>query len=296
MIKMNLMRDSSEVVNYNEAGIPFYVQEGNLASYNEMRALCHWHKDIELIHVIEGEMNYYINGHSILLEKGDSLAVNSQHMHYGYANQKRDCNFICVLFHPSILYNNKLMYERYVQPIVENHSIEYFHYNKECENRELVGDIILTLNQNKENKINGEGLEAMQLLYKFWGELYRQCQKLQESKEAKDDTERSLQKEMVSYIHQNYAEMITLDEVAASANVSRSKCCSIFRKYLQQSPIEFLNAYRLEVSRRLLVNTEWSILQIANACGFNHQSYYSKLFMRKYGCTPNSYRRENRTV
>uniref|UniRef100_UPI000B0A6E20 helix-turn-helix transcriptional regulator n=1 Tax=Clostridium sp. NkU-1 TaxID=1095009 RepID=UPI000B0A6E20 len=52
----------------------------------------------------------------------------------------------------------------------------------------------------------------------------------------------------------------------------------------------FLNSYRLEVSRGLLKDTADSITQVALACGFNHLSYYSKLFLRSYGCTPSQYR------
>ena len=66
---------------------------------------------------------------------------------------------------------------------------------------------------------------------------------------------------------------------------------NIFKKYLQQSPVDFLNAYRLEVSRHLLKGTSYHITQIATSCGFNHLSYFSKMFMDKYGCTPSEYRK-----
>lgn len=73
-------------------------------------------------------------------------------------------------------------------------------------------------------------------------------------------------------------------------HICRNKCCQIFKRYTNQSPIEFLNQYRLEISRNLLENKELSILEIAQYCGFNHSSYYSKLFYRSYHCTPTEYR------
>ncbi|MDO4325060.1 MAG: helix-turn-helix transcriptional regulator [bacterium] len=94
-----------------------------------------------------------------------------------------------------------------------------------------------------------------------------------------------------TYQYEHYQDSLTLNEIAASANISRSKCCIIFKRYLQLSPVEFLNKYRLEVSRYLLIHTHSSISQIAISCGFNHLSYFSKLFLREYGCTPTKYRK-----
>ena len=85
---------------------------------------------------------------------------------------------------------------------------------------------------------------------------------------------------MVSYIFQNYSGRITLDDIAAAGNVSRSKCCRIFRDRLQQTPIDFLNQYRLQVSRRLLLEDGLSVTEAATACGFGHLSYFSKLFLK----------------
>ena len=42
-----VMQDASEIVRYDEVGIPLYIREGLLSSYPDHRALCHWHEDIE---------------------------------------------------------------------------------------------------------------------------------------------------------------------------------------------------------------------------------------------------------
>lgn len=73
----------------------------------------------------------------------------------------------------------------------------------------------------------------------------------------------SIQKKMFSFIYENYAGKLTLDEIAASGGVCRSKCCQIFKKYLNNSPIGFLNLYRLEVSQYQLIHTDISVTEIA---------------------------------
>lgn len=61
-INVDVMQDASEIVRYDETGIPLYIQTGELSRYPDRKALCHWHDDLEFIKIIDGEMNYYING------------------------------------------------------------------------------------------------------------------------------------------------------------------------------------------------------------------------------------------
>ena len=70
MIQTTIMKGDSEVVRYDCPGIPLYIRTAQLSSYPERRALCHWHDDLEWVHILEGSMNYYINGHRITLKTG----------------------------------------------------------------------------------------------------------------------------------------------------------------------------------------------------------------------------------
>ena len=79
------MKDASEIVHYDTAGIPLYVKSDVLSEYPGMRAICHWHDDLEFIRIRKGEMYYRVNSQTILLKEGDCLIVNSRQLHYGYS-------------------------------------------------------------------------------------------------------------------------------------------------------------------------------------------------------------------
>jgi AraC-like DNA-binding protein len=96
---------------------------------------------------------------------------------------------------------------------------------------------------------------------------------------------------MVDYIYSHYSENITLDDIAASGNISRSQCAKLFNRYTSLSPINFLNKHRLEISRELLRTTYLPIGEIALSCGFSDQSYFNRLFVKQYGITPFAYRK-----
>lgn len=295
MMKIELMQDLSEIIHYERAKVPLYIRTADLAVYPDMSAPCHWHEDIEWIHILEGTMRYDINGKRLLLKEGDSLMVNTRQMHFGYSNKRQDCHFACILFHPSLFWNNQALLKKYVAPVLKNCDLEYLHFSSGQKTGQEVSEFLMQIIRLKEASADGYELEAIALMNTLWCRLYQkgELRPGPEGQEINEDLK--TQKDMVSFLYQNYPEKITLDEIAAAGNVSRSKCCRIFKHYLQQSPIDFLNAYRLKVSCHLLDTTDKSITEIALACGFNHLSYYSKYFYQSFGCTPREYRKGNPT-
>ena len=287
-----IMRDASEIVRYDEVGIPLSIREGLLSAYPNHRALCHWHEDIEWVYIRSGQMNYYMNGKRVLLNTGEALMVNSRQMHYGYSENGQDCDFIRILCHPKIFITNSVLYQSYIAPVLSNPSLEYLHLKPEFpEDAEALQLLPEILRIKKEHPAAYE-IEAAALLSLVWCRLLRSHPMMPNEAAAKPkEPDLLVQRDMVSYIYSHYSESINLDEIAAAGKVCRNKCCQIFRRYLNQSPIDFLNHYRLEVSCHLLNNTKLSIAEICTACGFNHQSYYSKIFLRTYSCSPRDFRK-----
>ena len=153
-----------------------------------------------------------------------------------------------------------------------------------------LGTLLQEINWTNEKHLPGFELESIGLLHILLARLYALFPPETQTQEEMPGTDISAQRRMVAYISQHYPEKISLAGIAAAGSVSRSKCCQLFKKYMQQSPIGFLNRYRLEISRNLLDSTENSILEIANACGFSSQSYYTKMFSEKFNYTPTQYR------
>ena len=287
-----IMQDASEIVRYDEVGIPLSIREGLLSAYPNHMALCHWHEDIEWVYIRSGQMNYYMNGKRVLLNTGEALMVNSRQMHYGYSENGQDCDFIRILCHPKIFITNSVLYQSYIAPVLSNPSLEYLHLKPEFpEDAEALQLLPEILRIKKEHPAAYE-IEAAALLSLLWCRLLRSHPMMPNEAAAKPkEPDLLVQRDMVSYIYSHYSESINLDEIAAAGKVCRNKCCQIFHRYLNQSPIDFLNHYRLEVSCHLLNNTKLSIAEICTACGFNHQSYYSKIFLRTYSCSPRDFRK-----
>lgn len=97
----------------------------------------------------------------------------------------------------------------------------------------------------------------------------------------------------IEYIKMNYYKRLTLEEIAESAYLSKTYLSSIFKKETGQSISSYINRVRVDKSKTMLLQDSASIIDIANACGFEDQSYYTKVFKSITGMTPKKFR-ENR--
>lgn len=101
--------------------------------------------------------------------------------------------------------------------------------------------------------------------------------------------------ECIAYFEKNYEDKITLNDLAENLNYSPNYIQSRFKKYIGVTPLEFLESYRLEESKKLLLLSNDKILNIANSCGFTSESYFIKKFKAKYGLTPKEFRKQSIT-
>ena len=143
-------------------------------------------------------------------------------------------------------------------------------------------------------KLNNEFLKNIQQITT----LESLCFKLQEIVETFSTTmfhsipskNGDLIKKSILYISQNFNRRITLDETAEHVHLNPSYFSTLFKQSTGSSFKEYLNMVRVEESKRLLSNTDFSIIDIAVAVGFDDQSYFSKVFKKYTGITPKQYR------
>ncbi len=92
------------------------------------------------------------------------------------------------------------------------------------------------------------------------------------------------------YIKQHYHEKITLLDVADYCEISTSYLSKILKEELNSSFTEYTNFVRIEKSKTLLTEKRMRIADVAAACGFEDQSYFTKVFKKSVGVNPCKYR------
>jgi transcriptional regulator GlxA family with amidase domain len=100
----------------------------------------------------------------------------------------------------------------------------------------------------------------------------------------------ALVKRALSYIHQNYAGALSRWQIAESVGVSEDYLSRVFNRELGISPWDYLNRYRIIQVKALLIHTTANIGLIARRVGFNDQAYFSRVFRKLTGVSPQAYR------
>lgn len=288
MKNLEIMPDASEVVHYDEPGVRLYINRGVLSEFPAFRADCHWHGDLEFIHVLEGGMDYAVDGTSVSLREGDVLFVNARRLHYGYGPRREECVFTCVLADPRLLTASDMLYRTFLQPTVEDGTLPWALFSPGEDGYESAAAHMEELWRLKEERARGYQLRAVGVLADLMLEIALTA--VPGVSLPADDGRLTAQKKMVAFIASGYREELTLDDIAASAAVSRSTCCRIFREFAGRTPGQFLADYRLRVAREQLARTDRPVTQIAGDCGFNDAGYFAGKFRERFGCAPKEYR------
>lgn len=124
------------------------------------------------------------------------------------------------------------------------------------------------------------------------------CHKLQEIVETFTESmfhytpskNQDIIKKAILYISEHFNTPLTLEDVASYVHLHPSYFSTLFKQVTGSSYKEYLNMVRIEESKRLLSGTDFSILNIAVAVGFEDQSYFSKVFKKYIGQTPKQFR------
>lgn len=290
---IELNENYSEKVKYSYSNYPFSISKGILSQYPNFMAPNHWHDDIELIAVTSGEMQYNVNGEILSLQEGEGIIINSGQMHFGFSNTKSECEFICILLHPTTLCPTLFFEQDFVKPFISNEKVPFVFLCPHSSWQFSIYEQILAIFNNRNEII--APLKIMSYFYNIWASLFDNMPANNHNK-VKQNNNLLIVKNMVKFIQENYTGKITLAEIAKAGSVGQSKCCKLFATFFSQSPTAYLNHYRLNRSIELLQTTDMSIIEIALSVGFSNASYYTETFGKWMNISPREYRKKHSSV
>ena len=98
--------------------------------------------------------------------------------------------------------------------------------------------------------------------------------------------------EAIHFVKCNYNTCISLQRVAEHVNLSTAYISYLFKKELQINFIDFVNGVRVDKARELLLETYLKSYEISEKVGFSDNTYFSRVFKKVTGMSPNEYRKQ----
>lgn len=277
-----------ETIPHGSSRYPFRYYAENLALFDFHCIEWHWHTELEFVYIQSGNVCCQIGDVQFDLSAGNGLFINSKILHRLYsATDALIPNFVCM---PSFIAPaDSLIYQKYVSPIISS-ALTYQIF------RETVPwqNTILTYMQQiftAQDTDTSRELMTSALMQRLWLNLFENAALPDPAiLPTRSSAAQARLQIMMQFIHQNYTENLSLDDIAHHAMISKSTALNLFRKYLNTTPVNYLIGYRLKQAALLLAKTEQKIHTIAAMTGFNHMDYFCRLFKRYYGQTPTEYR------
>ncbi|MDR1156946.1 MAG: AraC family transcriptional regulator [Oscillospiraceae bacterium] len=271
---------------------PFHVHPEKILNYKGQQFDCHWHKEMELTLICDGGMGYKANDREYFLTAGDCLFINSNVLHMGWSVERQNCSYYAVTVNPTMFgRDDSAVMQKYVTPVLNSNMLSSYLFRKEIDWQKNIIDAVKKMEMIYRQKAICYEIVIVGLLMEIWG-LF--CQNIESVLQTNDMTPKSVGhiKNVLSYIFANYDTKITLADMAAAANISKSECSHAFKRFMRETPFEYLLRYRVEKSLPALMDPTQSITTAALSVGFSSASYYAEIFKRCMGMTPREYRKQ----
>lgn len=294
---LTLQKNLREDITYNNYSLPLSVCTDNFDDYFQNEWECHWHDELEFGIIQKGCVQFTIYKDKEttyhVLHPGDGIFINSGYLHSAKAlvPDTEISEFVISAAFPKQIIRN--ITEQY-HDLVTTTMITHCTFTKSTPEDEPILSSILELcsilEQNPEPV-----LHIIEIVCRIWRLLTLRIMEIEKHTDSLsfNHTQEKRMKQMLSYIHSHYNEKITIDQIAASASISRTECFRCFRMILQKTPAEYLEKYRLSMSVVFLTDKELSISDITLMCGFNSISYFCKRFRERYGTSPKQYQNQH---
>lgn len=101
----------------------------------------------------------------------------------------------------------------------------------------------------------------------------------------------TIEKEMISYIQQNFMEKISLKEFSEQFHLSEKYISRYFKEHFHITLSQYITHLRLEHAKQLLQDTDIPVTEIAMQSGYQNVSYFIRSFKKTYGVSPLKYRK-----
>lgn len=286
-------QSQKELKQHGNYYFPFLVSHERLSRYESGSFLWHWHPEIELTLVEQGEMIYRFSTRTFHVRAGEAVFGNANALHAGEMYQSSDCAYTPVTFDPRLIYGyeNSLIYQKYVEPILLNPALPGLHLDGSASWHESAINLIrdsIALWQEQPALFE---LEIIARLQDFW-KLLCQNTELSAPISATDRRNSERVRLILEYIEEHYATSIRLEDIASHIGLCKSECCRLFHRTMKVPLFEFLLEYRIEKSLPALADPGNPITTVAEQAGFGDSNYYSKAFRKVKGCSPTKYRKQ----
>lgn len=250
----------------------------------------HNHDFFEIFLILEGSLVHCINGQKQLLENGSLVFIRPDDIHYYEQAQDSDCRFINLSFLDKTV--NELFW--YLgEGFPKSRFLEYemppliILSRVEAENLRMKLDELHFIPQREKSLIKAK-------LRALLAEIFSRYLITFDTGEAENIPRWLTNTLNEMKVKDNFTDGI--NSLLKISGKSHAYLCRVFKKYLETTPIEYINNLRFGYAESLILKTDMEILDICIEIGIENLGYFYKEFKRRFRMPPSAYRKKYRSL
>ena len=249
----------------------------------------HWHDEFEIIYVRSGFLAVSISGESYIGKTGDAFVVSPGNLHL-MGSQTGTVDYYTFLFPLKYISfrTDDMLDEKLLEPLNSGHLMICPRVKDTA--KELCEQLIEIYEAKKdesESKITTQ-VRTKIILLQFILEMWERGFVIENDKSGRN----TIEKEMISYIQQNFMEKISLKEFSEQFHLSEKYISRYFKEHFHITLSQYVTYLRLEHAKQLLQDTDIPVTEIAMQSGYQNVSYFIRSFKKTYGVSPLKYRKK----
>ena len=250
----------------------------------------HWHDEFEIIYVRSGFLTVSISGESYIGKTGEAFVVSPGNLHLMGA-QTGTVDYYTFLFPLKYISfrTDDMLDEKLLEPLNSGHLMICPRVKDTAKELcEQLIEIYMAKKDESESKIATQ-VRTKIILLQFILEMWKKGFVIENDTNGRNTVE----KEMVSYIQQNFTGKISLREFGEQFHLSEKYISRYFKEHFHITLSQYVTYLRLEHAKQLLQDTDIPVTDVAMQSGYQNVSYFIRSFQKAYAVSPLKYRKNN---
>ena len=250
----------------------------------------HWHDDFEIIYVRSGFLTVSISGESYIGKTGEAFVVSPGNLHL-MGSQSGTVDYYTFLFPLKYISfrTDDMLDEKLLEPLNSGHLMICPRVKDTAKELcEQLIEIYMAKKEESESKIATQ-VRTKIILLQFILEMWKKGFVIENDTSGRNTVE----KEMVSYIQQNFTGKISLREFGEQFHLSEKYISRYFKEHFHITLSQYVTYLRLEHAKQLLQDTDIPVTDVAMQSGYQNVSYFIRSFQKAYAVSPLKYRKNN---
>lgn len=263
--------------------LAYYFKE-----WNDFHMSAHIHDRVEIMYVISGTCTVGVNNVTFGMKKGEFILIDANVSHNLVVEKNCPCRMLNIEF---IFGEKPFITPSYGEISASSISFRKFLIEKEpfviLRDPEEVYPALKSLIA----ELDGSGVDRELIIQLLMMQLLVKISRLSEERNIAPNAGAAYVRKAMTYMQQHYDRDIKVEDIAAAVNLHPSYLHRVFKANQGITLLEYLTNLRVEKSKMLLANTDIPIIDVSEYVGINSRQYFTYVFKRNTGITPQAFRK-----